>query len=129
MGEAPEQGPQPKLVMQFDQALHYSLIIIIIIIIINSIQSRNSRFFTISSLRCELSPTCTLKWPGCNCVHMICNASSANHLQHVILLPCGTKGQLKLYLFELYLIHKLLAEPLTNEGGEETGVPGENPWR
>ena len=22
----------------------------------------------------------------------------------------------------------LLAEPLTNEGGEETGVPGENPW-
>ena len=23
----------------------------------------------------------------------------------------------------------LLAEPLTDEGGEETGEPGENPWR
>ena len=23
----------------------------------------------------------------------------------------------------------LPAEPLTDEGGEETGVPGENPWR
>ena len=22
-----------------------------------------------------------------------------------------------------------MAEPLTNEGEEETGVPGENPWR
>ena len=22
-----------------------------------------------------------------------------------------------------------MAEPLTDEGGEETGVPGENPWR
>ena len=22
----------------------------------------------------------------------------------------------------------LLAEPLTEEGGEKTGVPGENPW-
>ena len=28
-----------------------------------------------------------------------------------------------------YLSFILLAEPLTNEGGEETGVPGENPWR
>ena len=23
----------------------------------------------------------------------------------------------------------LLAEPLADDGGEETGVPGENPWR
>ena len=33
--------------------------------------------------------------------------------------------ELKSDLFELYL----LAIPLTNEGGEETGVPGENPQR
>ena len=29
----------------------------------------------------------------------------------------------------MYLSFILLAEPLTAEGGEETGVPGENPWR
>ena len=29
----------------------------------------------------------------------------------------------------IYLNFILLAEPLTNEGGEETGVPGENPWQ
>ena len=36
------------------------IIIIIIMIINNCIQRHNSRFFTISSLRHELSPTCTL---------------------------------------------------------------------
>ena len=29
----------------------------------------------------------------------------------------------------MYLNFISLAEPLTDEGGEETGVPGENPWR
>ena len=32
--------------------------------------------------------------------------------------------EFKSHLFELYFI---LAEPLTDEGGEETGVPRENP--
>ena len=34
--------------------------------------------------------------------------------------------ELKSHLFELYI---LLDEPLTDEGGEETGERGENPWR
>ena len=55
-------------------------------------------------------------------------------MQHVML--CATwyewtaqllsLTELKPHLFELFKI--LLAEPLTDEGGEETGVPGENPW-
>ena len=48
-------------------------------------------------------------------------------------VPCGTEGQLShLSLTEFksyYLTFILLAEPLTDEGGEETGVPGANPWR
>ena len=52
----------------------------------NRIERRNSRFFTISSLRCEPSPTRTLKWLGRNHVQITCNLSCY--------MPCGTKGQL-----------------------------------
>ena len=58
----------------------------------NHIQRRNSRFFTISSLRRE--PTRTRKWPGRNRVQFTCNKSSVYHVQHVVLVPRGTKGQL-----------------------------------
>ena len=48
-------------------------------------------------------------------------------------VPCGTKGQLSYKVWQsvncIYFSCILLAEPFTNEGGEETGVPGENPWR
>ena len=37
----------------------------------------NSRFFTISSLRHELSPICMLKWPGRNHEQILCNTSGA----------------------------------------------------
>ena len=58
----------------------------------NRIQRRNSRSFTISSLRSELSPTRTLKWPVRNRVQ----------ITHRALITCkvpryvsrGTKGQL-----------------------------------
>ena len=44
---------------------------------------RNLRFFIISSLRRELSPTRTLKWPGSNRVQITCNTQSAYHVHHV----------------------------------------------
>ena len=50
----------------------------------NGIQKRNSRFFTISSLRRELSPTRTLKRPLRNRVQITCNTSSAYHVQHAV---------------------------------------------
>ena len=64
--------------------------------------------------------------------------SYANHVQHVERLSCGTchvpqgtKGQLSYYVWQslnhIYLSFILLAEPLTNEGGEKTEVPGKNP--
>ena len=75
------------------------------------IQRRNLRFFTISSLCCESSPTYMLKWPGRSRVQITCNTSSANHMQHVV---CATqyKGtawllrltEFKLHLFQLYFI-------------------------
>ena len=46
-------------------------------------------FFTISSLRHELSPTCSLKWPGCNPLQCIGRFSRA-----MSRVPHGTKGQL-----------------------------------
>ena len=48
-------------------------------------------------------------------------------------VPHGMKGQLSYQVWQslnrIYLSFILWAEPLTDEGGEETGVPGENPWR
>ena len=45
---------------------------------------RNSKFFfTVSSLRRDLSPTRALKWPGSIQVQITCNTSSAYHVQHV----------------------------------------------
>ena len=57
----------------------------IIIIIINNNNDNNSRFFTVSSLRREPSPTRTLKWPGRNRMQITCNTLSAYHVQHVVL--------------------------------------------
>ena len=50
----------------------------------NCIERRSSRFLTISSLRRELSPTRTLKWPRRNRMQRTCKTSSAYHVQHVM---------------------------------------------
>ena len=76
------------------------------------IQRRSLRFFTISSLHQEPSPTCTLKWPGRNCVQITCNTSSAFQVLYVMLHATWYEEtaqllsltELKLHLFELYLI-------------------------
>ena len=60
------------------------------------IQRRFSRFFTISSQRCELSPTRTLKWPRRNRVQTTCNTSSAYHAQQVVLRATWYEGTAQL---------------------------------
>ena len=72
-------------------------------------------FLKISSLRRELSPTRTLKWPGRNCVQITRNTSGAYHVQRVVLHATWYEGtarllsltELKSHLFGLYF----LAEP------------------
>ena len=61
----------------------------------NCIQRRNSRFCTISSLCCKLSPTCTL-WPTHNRVHITSNTSSTHHMQHVVLRATQYEGTAQL---------------------------------
>ena len=75
----------------------------------NRIERRNSRFFAISSLCREPSPT--LKWPECNRVQITCNTSSPYHVQHVLRATWneGTAKLLSLtefksHVFELYFI-------------------------
>ena len=77
----------------------------------NRTERCNSRFFTISSLRREPSPTRTLKWPGCGRVQITCNTSSAYHVQNVIRVTWyeGTAQllsltELKSHLFQHYFI-------------------------
>ena len=78
----------------------------------NHIHRRISRFFTISSLRREPSPTRTLKWPGRNRVQITCNTSSACHVQHAVLRATWYEGTAQLLsltefkspLFELYFV-------------------------
>ena len=60
----------------------------------NRIQRHYSSFYTISSQRCKLSPTHTIKWTGRNRVQLTCNTSSADHMQVSCYVPLGTKGQL-----------------------------------
>ena len=62
-------------------------------------------------------------------------ASHVQHIKHIwhatFRVPLGTKGQLSYQagqsINRMYCNFVLLAESLTDEGGEETGVPGENP--
>ena len=75
------------------------------------IERRKSRFFTIFSLRRELSPTRTPKWPRRNRMQIMCNTSSAYHVQGVSRAAWyeGTAQLLRLtesksHLFELYFI-------------------------
>ena len=58
----------------------------------NCIHRRNSRFFTISSLGREPSPTHTLKWPRHNHVQITWNTSSTCHMQHVVLYATWNEG-------------------------------------
>ena len=53
---------------------------------------KSSFFFTNSSLRWELSPSRTLKWPGRNRVQITCNTSSAYHAQHFVLRATWYEG-------------------------------------
>ena len=46
--------------------------------------NRNSRLLIISTLRHELSPTRTLKWPGRYREQITCNTSGAHHVRHVV---------------------------------------------
>ena len=56
-----------------------------LITIMITLQGANRDIFkTISSLRRELFPTRTLKWPGRNRVQITCNTSGVHHLQHVV---------------------------------------------
>ena len=60
--------------------------------------------------------------------------SRATHrdVQHAMLCAMWYKWRaqlLSLAGFKSHLFEILLAESLTDEGGEETGEPGENPWQ
>ena len=75
-------------------------------------ERHNSRFFTISSLRSELSPTRTLKWPERSRVQITCSTSSAYHVQHVMLRATWYEGtaqllsltELRPHLSQLYFV-------------------------
>ena len=54
------------------------VIIIVVVIIIIALKGV---IFTTSSLLSEMSATRMLKWPGCSCVQITCNTSSAYHVQ------------------------------------------------
>ena len=89
--------------------------------------------FAIFSLHRGLSPTHTLQWPGRNGVQITCNTTSMCLSRATCGVPRGTKGQLSYYagqslnrIYFSFLFYWL--KPLTDEGGEETGVPKENPW-
>ena len=88
------------------------MIMIIMIMIIIAFRGAIRDFFNISSLRHELSPTRSLKWPGRNRGQITCDTSSAYHVQHVVSRATWYERtaqllsltEFKLHLFELYFI-------------------------
>ena len=56
------------------------LVMIVIVIIMITALKVQFEICTSSSLCPELSPTCTLKWPECNRVQIMCNTTSADHV-------------------------------------------------
>ena len=77
----------------------------------NCTERHNLRLFTISSLRHELSPTRTLKWPRRNRVQITCNTSSAYHVQHIVIHATWYEETAQLLsLNRIYLSFILLAE-------------------
>ena len=81
------------------------------IMIIIALKGANRDFFTIFSMRRQLSATRTLKWPRRNRVQVTCNTSIVYYVQHVV---CATWYEetahllslieFKWHLFELYFI-------------------------
>ena len=101
----------------------------LIIIIVTAFKGTVRDFLQSPSMCRELSPTRTLKWPRHNHVKITCNTSSVYHVQRdVCHLVRRDSSAIK---FDIAFILALLywLKPLTNEGGEETGAPRENPWR
>ena len=62
----------------------------------NCIQRHHLRFFTISSLRHEPSPTRRLKWPRRNHVQIMRNTSCPHHVQHVVFRATWYEGTAQL---------------------------------
>ena len=95
-------------------------------------ERRNSRFVTTSLLRRELSPTRTLKRQRRNSVQITCNASGADHVLYIVC--CVVRRDSASIKFDRQSLNRIILslflglKRLTDEGGEETGVPGENPW-
>ena len=107
------------------------IIITIMIIIMIAFKCTVRDFFTISSVRRKLSPTRTLKLPKRNRVQITCNTSSAYHVQRVVChlvrrdISAVKFDRVKIaFISSLFLLAEII---LTDEGGEETGAPVENP--
>ena len=86
-------------------------------------------FYNLLTAR-ELSPTRPLQWPRRNCVRITCNSAGALHVQHVVCHVIRRNSSAVEFdrdkiAFILALFYWL--KPLTDEGREGTGVPGENP--
>ena len=86
------------------------------------IERRNTRFPTSCSLRHELTPTRTLKWPGRCRVQITCNTQSAHRVQHVVCHFLRRDGsaikvggaKIAFILAVFYWLKRLI-----DEGGEE----------
>ena len=68
--------------------------------------------------------------PGCDHLQITCNTSSAYHVQPAICHSVRMDSSaIKFDRVEITFISASFygLKPLTDEGGEETGVPGENP--
>ena len=72
-------------------------------------------------------PTRRLQWPQRNRAQIMCNTSRAYHVQHVI--RHGVRRDSSAFEIALNLTLFYLLKPLTDNGGQETGVPEENPRR
>ena len=82
----------------------------------NDTERRISICFTISSLRRELFPTHTLKWPGV----IMCKSRAAHRALITCNMPCAV---VRRNSPAIIIASVPWLKPYTNERGEETGAP------
>ena len=96
----------------------------------NRIERRNLRFLRSSNCDRNCRQHVPSSSPGHNGVQITCNTSSAYHVQPAVChLVQRDSSAISFDRVEIAFILALFhwPKPLTDGGGEETGVPGENP--
>ena len=113
------------LMMMMIMMMMMMMIITTTTIIIIAFKGAVRDFYTVSSLRRELSLTRTLKWPRHNRVKITCNTSRAYHVQHIVCHLVRRDSSANKFDSAFILALLCWLKPLTDDDKKATQLPRE----